>query len=143
MSTGKEYVQGITRTMEYIRYNYHHTDGAVFRCTMPVLEECRRERDRRIEKGYLPGDRQIVYDRQSGERLFVLNTNIKGYAVLIEVATARILPVRRGLFFQKYGLSGSGKRAELYGPAEAYHLMLKAYHLHFSNKRNKKIRKNH
>lgn len=133
--TGKETIEKIKHTIEYVRFKYLHTDGALFQCVKSTLEECRLERNNWIEKGYLLSEWQIVYNIQSGERLVVINPKLKGYVVLIEIETACILSIRRDFFFRKYDFFGMKNVSEIADIAEAYALILKAYHLQFNMKK--------
>lgn len=104
-ATGKEYIEKPNHECGYIRYSYHHTDGAVFRCTGPSPGECRKARDLWIEKCYLVGDRQVVFKKCSRESYFVFNSNLKGYVVLIQLKSYGIYPVARYAFFRHFSLS--------------------------------------
>ena len=132
---GKEFIKKIKHSIEYIKYSYLHTDGALFRCVESTPDDCRRARNHWIEKGYLLGKRQIIYNTQSGERFLVFSPNIKGYIVFIEIATARIKYISRSNFFSKYNIAGPDNQPEILDGTKAYELMLKAYHLQFNKKR--------
>ena len=41
-----------------VQYDYRHTDGELFSCVKPTLEECRAERDRWLDKKHGKEDMQ-------------------------------------------------------------------------------------
>ncbi len=97
--TGKEYIEKLEHGGEYIRYTYRYAGGIMYRCIQPSIEECRRMRDLWIKENYLVFNNQTVFRQDTGERFAVLNTDIKGYILLIHERTAGIEAVRRDAFF--------------------------------------------
>lgn len=130
----KEYMGILDHSTGYTGYNYHHTDGAAFRCTGLSLGKCRRARDLWIEKSYLVGDRQVVFKKCSRESYFVLNPNLKGYVMLVQLKSFGIYPVARSAFFRHFRLSTPKRLPRLLSADEGYRLMLEAYRLQFGRK---------
>lgn len=130
----KEYTEILDHGAGYIRYSYRHTGGAVFRCTGPSAEECRKARDRWIEKCYLVDGGQLVYGMESEESYFVFHPNLKGYVVLIRCKGFGIYRVDRSAFFRHFSLSAADGLPRLLDADEAYLLVLEAYRLHFGGK---------
>lgn len=132
--TGKEYIEKAGRGGEYIRYTYHYAGGIMYHCIQPSLEKCRRSRDRWIKDNYLLFNNQAVFRRHSHERLVVLNTNIKGYTVLIHERTAGIEIVPRDAFFRIYTLFHQNELAGIQTEDAVYDLMVRSYRLNFNKK---------
>lgn len=132
---GKETIEKVKRLVRYIIYNYRHTDGALFQCIKPTLEACRKSRDTWIEKYRLPEVGQIVSEIQSANCYLIFNPDIKGYLILIEINTAHIRCILRNLFFLQFNLFATDDQSGRMAEAEAYTLMLKAYHLQFGKTR--------
>lgn len=45
------------RSRTLVQYDYRHTDGELFSCVKPTLDECRAERDKWLDKKQRKEDR--------------------------------------------------------------------------------------
>lgn len=135
LQSGKETFKKVSYSVEYIRYSFRHIDGTLFLCLKFTEEDCRKARNRWIERSYLLYERQIVYDTRSGEPYLVFNPNVKGHVVLIEIGTAQIKYAGRYNFFNQYDISGPNNLITVSNETDTYELMLKSYHLQFSKKK--------
>lgn len=132
---GKETIEKVKRSVVYIVYNYLHSDGTSFRCIRQTLEDCRKSKDLWLKKCCLPEMGQIVSCIQFSKNYLIFNTNIKGYVLLIEIDTAQIRSIHRSRFFQQFNLFETDNKPRRMKDAEAYTLMLRAYHLQFGKTR--------
>jgi hypothetical protein len=139
--TGKEYIEKLKHGGEYIRYTYQYAGGIMYRCIQPAIEECRRMRDLWIKENNLVFTNQTALRQDTGERFVVLNTDIKGYILLIHERTAGIEAVPRDTFFLRYTLFRQNELAGIQDEDVVYELMIRSYHLNF-NRRNKKVKTN-
>lgn len=132
---GKETIEKVKRSVVYIIYNYLHSDGTSFRCIRQTMEDCRKSKDLWLKKCCLPETGQIVSCIQFSKNYLIFNPNIKGYVLLIEIDTAQIRSIHRSRFFQQFNIFSTDNQSGRIADAEAYTLMLKAYHLQFSKTR--------
>lgn len=129
---GKETIKKVKRSVVYIVYNYLHSDGTSFQCIKQTLEDCRESRDLWLKKCSLPEAGQIASCIQFSKNYLIFNPDIKGSVLLIEVDSAQIRSIHRSRFFQQFNLFATYNQSGRMADAEAYTLMLKAYHLQFS-----------
>lgn len=132
---GKETIEKVKRSVVYIVYNYLHSDGTSFQCIKQTLGDCRKSRDLWLEKCSLPEAGQIASCIQFSKNYLIFNPDIKGSVLLIEVDSAQIRSIHRSLFFQQFNIFETDNKPRRMKDAEAYTLMLKAYHLQFSKTR--------
>lgn len=132
---GKESIEKVERSVAYIVYNYLHSDGTSFRCIKQTLGDCRKSRDLWLEKCSLPEAGQIASCIQFSKNYLIFNPDIKGSVLLIEVDSAQIRSIHRSRFFQQFNLFETDKQSGRMAEAEAYTLMLRAYHLQFAKTR--------
>ena len=132
---GKETIEKVKRSVVYIVYNYLHSDGTSFQCIKQTLEDCRKSKDLWLKKCCLPEMGQIVSCIQFSKNYLIFNPDIKGSVLLIEVDSAQIRSIHRSLFFQQFKIFETDNKPRRMKDAEAYTLMLKAYHLQFGKTR--------
>ncbi|WP_165044928.1 DUF3873 family protein [Dysgonomonas sp. ZJ709] len=125
--TGVESFEFYKPKKEYIVYNYRHTDGAQFSCIEQSVAACRTRRDAWIRESYLLATNQIVYELITEEGYLVLNTNLKGHIILINLKSAKAVRVLRVRFFYKFKLNVDSLMPEIMDKEESYLLMLQAY----------------